>query len=122
MANNGNNRIERISAEIQRVLSDILRNELHDPRVKTLCSIVKVELTNDMQHCKVFVTVYGTPEEQKQTFTAIESAKGFIRHQLATKIDLRKIPELHFVADDTIAYSVHIGQLIDKINAEKENK
>lgn len=114
-----NNRIERLSAQLQRALSDILRNDLNDPRVQTLCSIVKVELTNDLAHCKVYLTVYGTEEEQKSAFSAVAKAKGFIRHQLAGKVDMRKLPELHFVADDSIAYSVRISQLIDQISHEK---
>jgi len=113
------NRTDRLSLEIQKAVADIIRYDINDPRLSKLCSIVNTELTNDLQHCKLFITIYGTEEEQKQSFAVIQQAKGFIRNQLASKVNMRRIPELHFVYDDSIAYSIHIGQLINKINSEK---
>ena len=113
-------RSDRLALEIQRTLADIIRNELNDPRISTLASIIKVELSNDLQYCKVYITVYGTDEEVKNTFEGLEKAKGFIKRLLFEKIKLRKAPELTFVKDDSIAYSVHISEILNKINEEQK--
>ena len=113
-------RSDRLGLEIQRALADIIRNDLNDPRVAQFASIVKVDLTNDLQHCKVFVTVYGTEEEKKNTYEGLEKAKGFIKRQLSDKIKVRKMPELHFVADDSIEYSIHISEILNKIKEEEK--
>ncbi len=113
-------RSDRLGLEIQRALADIIRNELNDPRVAQFASIVKVDLTNDLQHCKVFVTVYGSDEEKKSTFEGLEKAKGFIKRQLSDKIKVRKMPELHFVPDDSIEYSIHISEILNKIKEEEK--
>ena len=113
-------RSDRLGLEIQRALADIIRNDLHDPSIGTLCSIIKVELSNDLQYCKVFVTVYGTKEEQQLTFAGLEKAKGFIKHRLSEKIQVRKMPELTFIPDDSIAYSIHIGELLNQIKEEEK--
>ena len=112
-------RTERIALEMQRVLSEIIMNDLNDPRIGSICSVIKADLTNDLQHCKVYVTIYGNDEERNSAFEAINKAKGFIRRQLSSKMDIRKTPELHFVLDDSISYSVRISQLIDQINSKK---
>ena len=113
-------RSDRLGLQIQRALADILRNELHDPRIGTLCSIIRVELSNDLQYCKVFITVYGTEEEKQQTFIGLEKAKGFIKRRLSERIQVRKMPELTFVPDDSIAYSIHISELLNQIKEEEK--
>ena len=114
-------RSDRLGLEIQRALADIIRNDLHDPRVGSMCSIVKTELSNDLQYCKVFVTVYGSDEEKKHTFEGLEKAKGFIKRQLSDHISVRKMPELTFVPDDSIEYSIHISEILDKIKKEEKS-
>jgi len=113
-------RSDRLGLEIQRALADIIRNDLHDPRIGSLVSIVKTELSNDLQYCKVFVTVYGTEEEKKSTFEGLETAKGFIKRQLSGYIQVRKMPELVFVPDDSIEYSIHIEEILNKIKKEEK--
>ena len=113
-------RSDRLGLEIQRSLADILRNDLHDPRISEMTSVVKVELSNDLQYCKAFISVYGDEEKQKQTFVGLEAAKGFIKRQLSDHIQVRKMPELVFVPDDSIAYSVHISEILNKIKEEQK--
>ena len=85
----------------------------------TLASIVKVELSNDLSYCKVYITVYGSDEEKENTFIGLEKAKGFIKRQLSGMVKMRKMPEITFVPDDSIAYSIHISEILNKINEEK---
>jgi len=113
-------RSDRLGLEIQRALADIIKNDLHDPRVSELCSIVKTELSNDLSYCKVFITVYGTDQEKKDTMEGLEQAKGFIKRQLSGYIQVRKMPELRFVPDDSIAYSVHISSLLNQIKEDEK--
>lgn len=113
-------RSDRLGLEIQRALADIIRNDLHDTRVSTLASIVKVELSNDLSYCKVFITVYGSDEEKQNTFIGLEKAKGFIKRQLSGMVKMRKMPEITFVPDDSIAYSIHISEILNKIKEEEQ--
>ncbi len=113
-------RSDRLGLEIQKALADIIRGDLHDPRVSSLVSIVKVELSNDLQYCKAFVTVYGSDEEKENTFIGLEKAKGFIKRQLSDRIKVRKMPEITFVPDDSIAYSIHISEILNKIKEEEK--
>lgn len=115
-----NMRSDRLSALIQREVSDILRNEIKDPRIGELCSVLRTELSGDLSYCKVYITIYGNEAEQKDAFKGVKAAAPFIRRQLAGRLTLRKVPELKFVLDDSIAYSVRIGQLIDQINAGED--
>lgn len=113
-------RSDRLGLEIQRALADIIRNDIHDPRVSSMASIVKCELSNDLQYCKVFISVLGTEEEKKQTFEGLEIAKGFIKRQLSNYISVRKMPELTFIPDDSIEYSIHISEILNKIKEEEK--
>lgn len=113
-------RSDRLGLEIQRALADIIRSDIHDPRVSDMCSIVKTELSNDLQYCKVFITVLGNDEEKKQTFQGLEKAKGFIKRRLSDYIQVRKMPELTFVQDDSIAYSIHISEILNKIKEDEK--
>ena len=116
-----NQRSERLATEFQRALSEILRNDVNDPRVGELCSILRVELSSDLSYCKAFLTVYGSEEEQKEAFLAVQRATPFIKRQLGNRVRMRKLPELKFILDDSIAYSVRIGQLINQLNDEKKS-
>ena len=113
-------RSDRLGLEIQRALADIIRNDLHDPRIGTLASIVKVDLSTDLSYCKVYITVYGSDEEKQNTFIGLEKAKGFIKRQLSGQVKMRKMPEITFVPDDSIAYSIHISEILNKIKEEEK--
>lgn len=113
-------RADRIGMEIHRALSDILRNDVSDPRVSSMCSVVRTEMSRDLMCCKAYISVYGSSEEQNETFGALLKATPFIKRQLGARLRLRKMPELRLIPDDSIAYSVRIGQLIDQINSEQE--
>ena len=113
-------RMEKINSEIQKALSEIISYRLKDPRVTGLVSVLRAETTPDLKHCKVLLSVYAKEEESvRQTFEAIERCKGFIRHELGREVSLRVLPELHFVADDSISYSFKISKMIDDLSEEK---
>lgn len=105
----------RVNDEIQRELSSIIR-ELKDPRVSALTSVLKVETTKDLSTSKVFISVYGTKEEQEKALEGLKSAAGFVRKELAVRLNLRNTPELHFLRDDSIEHGSRMSQLIDEVN------
>lgn len=106
----------RINGEVQRVLAEIIRGDLKDPRVGELTSVVSVEVAPDLKTCKVWISVYGDEKVQKDTLEGLRSAEGFIRKELARRINLRNTPEIRFIVDQSIAYGVKMSKLIDEVN------
>ena len=108
-------RITRVSVEMQRELSDIIRS-LKDPRIKGVVSITASDVTRDFRHANVRVSIYGVNEEEKKAcFQAIETASGYIRREVGHRMALRYTPELHFSLDTSIEYGINMAQLIDSV-------
>ncbi|MCI9053010.1 MAG: 30S ribosome-binding factor RbfA [Lachnospiraceae bacterium] len=106
----------RINTEVQKELSIILREEIKDPRINSMTSVVSVEVTPDLKYCKVYISVLGDEESQKNTLEGLKSAEGYIRSQLAKTINLRNTPELTFILDQSIEYGINMSKLIDEVN------
>ena len=108
----------RINGEVQRVLAEIIRGELKDPRVSSLTSVVSVEVAPDLKTCKAWISVYGDDNEKilKDTVEGLKSAEGYIRRELAGRINLRNTPEIRFIVDQSIAYGVRMSKLIDEVS------
>lgn len=115
-------RFDRINEEIKKALSEIIR-EMKDPRISPLTSVMRAEATNDLKLCKVWVSVYDKDgAKARETADRLNSAEGFIAREMKRRIDLRHIPKFEFRLDDSIEYSVHISEIINKLEAErKEN-
>ena len=113
----------RVSGEVQKVLSEIIRGEIKDPRISPLTSVVQVYVAPDLKTCKAFISVLGDEEAQKNTLEGLKSAVGYIRRQLARELNLRNTPEITFVLDQSIEYGVNMSKLIDKVvkSDEKED-
>ncbi len=110
---------ERMEADFQRSISEAIR-EMKDPRVATVTSVIRTELTKDLKHAKVFVSVYDEdPARRDEVIAVLGKASGMLGHAIGGKMTMRRIPALHFVLDDSIAYSAHINELLQKINAER---
>ena len=110
----------RINGEVQRVLAEVIRAEIKDPRISPLTSVVSVEVAPDLKTCKAWISVYGDEEAQKSTEIGLKSAASHIRSKLAKNLNLRNTPELSFVMDDSIAYGVSMSKKIDDINHKDE--
>lgn len=115
-------RVDRQAEEIRRGIDAILRNDVKDPRVPEMFTILKVDLTRDLKYAKVHISTMLKGAEKRQNFLkALKSATGFIRHELGKKVFLRSMPELTFLLDDSIEYGVHIQSLLNQIStAPKE--
>ena len=110
-------RVERLSDLLKQEISMILFSKMKDPRL-SMCTITEVSLSNDYSHARVYVSVVGTPEQRDKTLHALNSASGFIRHELR-RLDLRHIPSLNFEADTGAEYSQHIEELLKSVKKEE---
>ena len=113
----------KVNDVVMRELAQILR-EIKDPRVSPMTSVLEVEVAPDLKNCKLWLSVLGSAEDGKRTMEGIRSASGFIRTELAHRVNLRNTPELHFILDDSIAYGAHILDMLSHVkpaNPENEN-
>src|SRR5712691_528930 len=108
---------ELIAAE----LSDLLRTRLKDPRVG-FASITHVEVSGDLRHAKVFVSVMGDADAQKSTMQGLKHATGFLRHELASRLVLRYMPELVFKLDTSIEEGARVLELIRQNEQESQQR
>ena len=114
-------KIGRITSDIKLALSELLR-EVKDPRVSKLLSIVKVDLSGDLSYATVYVSAIEGFEATVSSVKALKGASGFLRRELGGRLKLRKVPELRFVADDSINISANISKIIDSFKEEQENE
>ena len=108
----------RINGEVQKVLSEIIRGEIKDPRINPMTSVVMVEVAPDLKTCKAFISVLGDEESQKSTLAGLKSAVGYIRRQLAHELNLRHTPEITFIMDQSIASGVNMSRMIDEVTKD----
>jgi ribosome-binding factor A len=110
-------RRQQVGSILRDEISAVVRRQVKDPRVG-FATITEVEMSPDMRHAKVFVSVLGTQEEQHKTLEAMESARGFIARQVGPKLRLRYIPQLSFVLDNSMEHAERISRLLNQMNVE----
>lgn len=108
----------RINMEVQREISEIIRAGIKDPRIHPMTSVVSVEVTPDLKFCKVYISVLGDEEAGKSTIAGLKSAEGYVRRELARRVNLRNTPELRFILDQSIEYGVNMSRLIDQVTKD----
>ena len=111
----------RINGEVQRVLAQIIRGEIKDPRISPLTSVVSVEVAPDLKSCKAWISVLGDEEARKATYQGLKSAEGFIKNRIAKEINLRNTPGITFIMDQSIEYGVSMSKKIDDVMATSSN-
>lgn len=113
-----NYRMGRINEEVQKELSNILR-EVKDPRVhRAFISITAVEVTPDLKYAKAFYSSVGRFDDPKELEKGLKSANGYIRSQIAHRLNLRQTPEFTFIRDTSMETGAHISELLKKVEAE----
>ncbi len=115
-------RIDRISEEIKKELSNLIRDEIKDPRLPQFVSITAVRVTKDLRYAKVYVSVFGDEASKQGALAALEHASGFIRHEIGQRIQLRYTPEFSFKLDDSIEKGMHLSKLIEETMAQSQTK
>ena len=114
-------RINRITSDIRVALSELLR-EVKDPRISKLLSIVKVDVSGDLSYATIYVSAIEGYESTVNSVKALKGASGFLRRELGSHLSLRKVPELRFVADDSIEHSANISKIIDSFKEDNINE
>ena len=112
----------RINGEVQRVIAEIIRGEIKDPRIAPMTSVVAVEVAPDLKTCKAWISVLGDERAQADTLAGLRSAEGYIRSLLAKKINLRNTPQVTFIQDQSIAYGVDMSKKIDEVMKKEQEK
>lgn len=105
------NRIDRISEEVKKELSGVIR-DMKDPRLPDMVSVVSVRVTKDLRYAKAYISVFGSEEVKKGAIDALTSAAGYIRKEIGHRVNLRNTPEFTFVSDDSIEYGAHINEVL----------
>ena len=118
----GNIKNTRINSEVMKELANIIRGEIKDPRIAKMTCVTDVEVAPDLKTCKVYISVLGDEEKRKDTLAGLKSAEGYIRHQLADRLNLRNTPALTFIADTSTEYGIKMSKLIDEVCNTKEEE
>lgn len=105
----------RVNAEVQHELANLIREGIKDPRIHPMTSVTAVEVAPDLKTCRAYISVLGNEEAKKNTIAGLKSAEGYIRRQLAKRINLRNTPEIRFILDESIEYGVTMSKLIDEV-------
>lgn len=108
----------RVNSEVLREMSLIIREDLKDPRIHPMTSVVAVEVTPDLKYCKAYISVLGDEEAVRETLAGLKSGVGYIRRELARRVNLRNTPELTFILDQSIEYGVNMSHLIDEVTKD----
>jgi ribosome-binding factor A len=114
------NRSERVAGQIRRELASIIQQEVRDPDIGFV-SLSDVEVTRDLAHAKVFITVFE-PEKAQASIKALQSLAKFLRHRLSQEMRIRSVPELHFHHDASVETGLKMDQLIDAALASDRNE
>ncbi|KAB3531337.1 30S ribosome-binding factor RbfA [Alkaliphilus serpentinus] len=112
-------RVSRLSEEIKKLISHIIRNELRDPRIAPMTSVTVVEVTRDLRYAMVYISVLGSEEEKETTLEALKNSSGFVRREIGKKISARYTPEVIFKLDQSIEKGFEIQKVIDRVNKQE---
>lgn len=114
-------RIKRIESELKKEISSLINTELKNPNIAPITSITEVNLTDDLQSAKIYVSVFGKEYEKRETIEAIQHSIGFIKRELGKRMQLRHIPDLKIILDEHIEEAMRMEKLIDDV-IKKDNE
>jgi len=114
-------RVARVAEQIRREVSQMLLSEIKDDRVGAgMVSVTDVAVSNDLQHAKIFVSIYGSEAAKAETMEGLRSATGFIRSELGQRVRLRRTPEVIFLEDNSIERGNRVLSLLNQLNQERQ--
>lgn len=114
-------RIGRINEEVKKAVSDIIRNDINDPRLSSMVSVTKVDVTNDFKFAKVFVSVFGEEESKQETLKALKSSSKLIKREVGRRVKLRSTPEIIIELDESIERGMHINEILSNLKEKEKN-
>ena len=108
-------RSDRVAAAVREEIANFLAEGVKDPRVTALVTVTGVEMTRDLRHAKVIVSIMGEDSHRASTIEGLQSVQGFLRSRLARSLSLRVAPEVQFVMDESVARAARIETLLNQI-------
>jgi ribosome-binding factor A len=115
-------RVERLNSLLKEVISEVVRKDVRNPHVANLITITRVEISSDIKHAKVFISVIGTEQEKNDSLEALQSAAGFIAVHASKKVVLRYFPVLTFKLDTSVDKHLRIDELLHQIHEEQKTR
>lgn len=116
-------RVERVAALIRREVSELLVNGIKDERVSLgMVSVTNVDLAGDLQHCKIFVSIYGNPEVQKEALAGLRSASSYVKGELSRRLNMRRTPEVIFQLDRGIEKGTSVLGLLNQLEQQRQER
>ena len=116
-------RVERVASLIRREVSQLLISGIRDVRVQHgMITITEIALSGDLQHCKIFVSIYGSQDNKEDIITGLRSATGFLKGELARRLQMRRAPEIIFELDNGIEKGANVLNLLGKLENERNQK
>ena len=116
-------RVARVAALIKREVSQMLLSEIKDDRDGAgMVSVTDVDVSGDLQHAKIFVSVYGTQEAKEETMAGLDSSVNYVRKELGSRMQLRRTPTVKFIEDRSLERGDEMLDLLNKIKQERQNK
>jgi ribosome-binding factor A len=115
-------RAEKIASVIQREISSLLLEHVNDPRLAGLLSITQVDVSGDLKYAKIFVSVMGNASDKEEIRRGLDAATGFFRHELASALTVRQVPEITFHFDDSIEHAFKVMKRIEEVTAEDNRR
>lgn len=115
-------RVERLNSLLKEVISEVVMQDVRDPRLGQFVTITSVDITNDLHYAKVYISVIGSPEQKSQSLEALQSAAGFIAIHASKKVVMRYFPSLTFKLDNAVEQHIRIETLLGKIHEEQKSR
>ncbi|MDD6733035.1 MAG: 30S ribosome-binding factor RbfA [Lachnospiraceae bacterium] len=112
----------RLNGEVQKVLAEIIRNEIKDPRIHPMTTVMETIVAPDLKTCKAYISVLGNEEDIQNTMKGLQSAEGYIRSLLAKQMNLRYTPVITFISDQSVEYGINMMKLIDEVTADLQKE
>lgn len=111
-------RVEKMASNVKAIISDVILNELNDPRISPLTSVTRVEMSRDLQIAKTFISVLGSDAECRRTFAGLKHAIGHVQRILAHRLATRHCPEIRLYVDDSLKQSAKTVEMINEVMIE----
>jgi len=108
-------RLSGIQTEFKRTISDIIKNDIKDPRVSEMASVTHVDLSRDLKYAKAYISVYDTEKMKKSTIETLTHAEHFIKNEVGHRMRMRRLPEITFILDTSIEYSSKISEMLKNV-------
>ena len=116
-------RVERVASMIRREISEMLVGGIKDERVSLgMVSVTNVEVAGDLQHCKIFVSIFGSDEDRAEAMAGLKSASAFVKGELSRRLKMRRTPDLLFVLDRGLERGTNVLGLLNKLEEERQEK